>query len=241
MPGPEYEFKAFKYSSHYWILKILEPEKARLKILDVGTASGYFGKILRGKGHSVSGIENDAAAAEKAKGYYDSFQLADLESYEFPFRREFDYILFADVLEHLRDPAAVLRKCLPALKESGKIVISVPNVANLAVRLSLLFGRFDYMDRGILDRTHLRFFTLRSLHKMLSGVSCKALRVVATPLPWQIVLPFTDKKWFAPLHEGLYVLTRCWKAGLGYQFVVAAAPGDPHFSHDSTHENVRKG
>jgi len=61
----------------------------------------------------------------------------------------------------------------------------------------------------------------------LSGVSCKALRVVATPLPWQIVLPFTDKKWFAPLHEGLYMLTRCWKAGLGYQFVVAAAPGDP--------------
>ena len=241
MPGPEYEFKAFKYSSHYWILKILEPEKERLKILDVGTASGYLGKILRGKGHSVSGIENDTAAADKAKGYYDSFQLADLESYEFPYRREFDYILFADVLEHLRDPAAVLRKCLPALKESGKIVISVPNVANLAVRLSLLFGRFDYMDRGILDRTHLRFFTLRSLHKMLSGVSCKALRVVATPLPWQIVLPFTDKKLFAPLHEGLYMLTRCWKAGLGYQFVVAAAPGNPDFSHDSTPENVRKG
>ena len=224
MPSPVYEFKPFKYSSHYWILKILEREKERLKILDVGTASGYLGKILRGKGHSVSGIEGDAAAAEKAKGHYDSFQLADLESCEFPFRREFDYILFADVLEHLRDPAAVLRKCLPALKESGKIIISVPNVANFVVRLSLLFGRFDYMDRGILDRTHLRFFTLRSLNKMLSEVSCRALRVVPTPLPWQIVLPFTGKKWFAPLHEGLYVLTRCWKTGLGYQFVVAAAP-----------------
>ncbi len=240
MPGPEYEFKAFKYSSHYWILKILEPEKGHLKILDVGTASGYLGKILRGKGHSVVGIENDAAAAEKARGYYDSFQLADLESYEFPYRREFDYILFADVLEHLRDPAAVLRKCLPALKESGKIIISVPNVANLVVRLSLLLGRFDYMDRGILDRTHLRFFTLRSLHKMLSEVSCRALRVVPTPLPWQIVLPFTGKKLFAPLHEGLYLLTRCWKTGLGYQFVVAAAPGTHHFSQDSIHENVRK-
>jgi 2-polyprenyl-3-methyl-5-hydroxy-6-metoxy-1,4-benzoquinol methylase len=241
MPGPEYEFKPFKYSSHYWILKILEPEKGHLKILDVGTAGGYLGKILRGKGHSVSGIENDAAAAEKAKGYYDSFQLADLESYGFPYRREFDYILFADVLEHLRDPAVVLRKCLPALKESGKIIVSVPNVANLVVRLSLLFGKFDYMDRGILDRTHLRFFTLRSLHKMLGEVSCRALRVVPTPLPWQIVLPFTDKKWFAPLHEGLYMLTRCWKTGLGYQFVVATAPGNHHFSHDSTHENVPKG
>ena len=241
MPGPLYEVKAFKYSSHYWILKILEPEKGRLKILDVGTASGYLGKILRGKGHSVSGIENDVTAGEKAKGYYDSFQLADLESYEFPFRREFDYILFADVLEHLRDPAAVLRKCLPALKESGKIIISVPNVANFVVRLSLLFGRFDYTDRGILDRTHLRFFTLRSLRKMLGEVSCRALRVVATPLPWQIVLPFTDKKLFTPLHEGLYMLTRCWKTGLGYQFVITAAPGTHHFSCDSTNENVPKG
>src|ERR1700730_6604806 len=220
MPGPEYEFKAFKYSSHYWILKILEPEKGRLKILDVGTASGYLGKILRGKGHSVSGIENDAAAAEKAKGYYDSFQLADLERYEFPFRREFDYILFADVLEHLRDPAAVLRKCLPALKESGKIIISVPNVANLVVRLSLLFGGFDYTDRGILDRTHLQFFTLRSLKRMLIEASCRVLCVVATPLPLQIVSPFTDKKFFSPLHGALYILTRSWKTGLAYQFVV---------------------
>src|SRR6202047_2159247 len=238
MPGPLYEFKAFKYSSHYWILKMLEPEKQRLRILDVGTASGYLGAILSDRGHSVVGIESDAAIAEKAKAYYDSFHLADLESYEFPYQREFDYILFADVLEHLREPAAALRRCLPALKESGKIIISVPNVANLVVRLSLLFGRFDYMDRGILDRTHLRFFTLRSLRKMLSDVSCRALRVVPTSLPWQIVLPFTDKKLFAPLHEGLYMLTRCWKTGLGYQFVIAAAPGTHHFSCDSTNENV---
>src|SRR5258708_19270104 len=227
MPGPEYEFKAFKYSSHYWILKILEPEKGRLKILDVGTASGYLGKILRGKGHSVSGIENDAAAAEKAKPYYDSFQLADLESYEFPFRREFDYILFADVLEHLRDPAAVLRKCLPALKESGKIIISVPNVANLAVRISLLFGRFDYMDRGILDRTHLRFFTLRSLKKLMGEVSCRVLEVIPTPLPVQLVFPSTEKKFFTLFHEAHYAITRAWKTLFAYQFVITATPAGP--------------
>jgi 2-polyprenyl-3-methyl-5-hydroxy-6-metoxy-1,4-benzoquinol methylase len=227
MPGPVYEFKPFKYSSHYWILKMLEPEKEHLRILDIGTASGYLGKVLGGRGHSVVGIEKDAAAGEKAKRYYDSFQLADLESYDFPYQREFDYILFADVLEHLRDPASVLRKCLPALKESGKIIISLPNVANLVVRLSLLFGRFDYMDRGILDRTHLRFFTFRSLDKMLNEASCRVLRVIATPLPLQIVVPFTDKKLFAPAHEGLHMLTRCWKTGLGYQFVITAAPFRP--------------
>ena len=241
MPGPSYEFKPFKYSSHYWILKILKSEKDRLKILDVGTAGGYLGKILRASGHSVFGIENDALIAEKAKYFYDSFQLADLETYEFPSGGEFDYILFADILEHLRDPAAVLRKCLPALKESGKLIISVPNVANLVVRLSLLFGRFDYMDRGILDRTHLRFFTLRSLDKMLNEVSCCVLGVVATPLPLQIVLPFTDKRLFGPLHEALYLLTRCWKTGLGYQFVITAVPGNHPFALDSTGENAPRG
>ena len=227
MPGPEYEFKAFRYSSHYWILKLLERETKPIKILDVGTASGYLGKVLTERGHHVAGIEYDAAAAERAKHYYESFCVANIETFEFPYRREFDYILFADVLEHLRDPAAVLHACIPALKESGKIIISVPNVANLIVRLSLLCGRFDYMDRGILDRTHLRFFTLRSLKQMMSEVSCNVVHVIPTPLPVQIVFPSTETKLFAPFHEILYALTRCWKSLLAYQFVLVAAPRLP--------------
>jgi SAM-dependent methyltransferase len=223
-PGPEYEFKAFKYSSHYWILKLLDGEAAPVRILDAGTAGGYLGRILKGRGHTVFGIEYDAATAERARQYYDSFQVANIETYEFPQEREFDYILFADVLEHLRDPAAVLRRCIPALKESGKIIISVPNVANILIRLSLLCGRFDYMDRGILDRTHLRFFTLRSLKQMVRDVSCDVLSVIPTPLPVQIVLPFTENNLFAPLHEIFYALTRSWKSLFAYQFVIVAAP-----------------
>jgi SAM-dependent methyltransferase len=226
-PGSGYEFKAFKYSSHYWILKLLEPEIEPVKILDVGTASGYLGQILSGESHYVAGIEKDAATAERAKHCYDSFWLADIETFEFPYRQEFDYILFADVLEHLRDPAAVLRRCIPALKESGKIIISVPNVANFIVRLSLLAGKFDYADRGILDRTHLRFFTLRSLKKMMSEVSCSVLDVIPTPLPVQIAFPFTENKFFAPLHEAFYLFTRSWKTAFAYQFVIIAAPGQP--------------
>jgi SAM-dependent methyltransferase len=236
MPASGYEFKAFKYSSHYWILNLLEREKKPAKILDVGTASGYLGKILKGRGHYIAGIEFDAAAAERARGYYDSFQVADIETFEFPYRKEFDYIVFADVLEHVRDPAAVLRTCIPALKESGKIIISVPNVANFVVRLSLLFGKFDYMDRGILDRTHLRFFTLRSLKKMMSEVSCGVLGVIPTPLPVQIVLPFTENKFFALFHEVCCALTRCWKTALAYQFVVTAAPCHPQVALDSGDE-----
>lgn len=137
--------------------------------------------------------------------------------------------MFADVLEHLRDPAAVLRRCIPALKESGKIILSVPNIANWIIRLGLLFGKFDYMDRGILDRTHLRFFTMRSLKQLMNEVSCEVLDVIPTPLPVQLVFPFTGSKFFIPLHEAHYALASCWKTFFAYQFVIVAAPCDPPF------------
>jgi 2-polyprenyl-3-methyl-5-hydroxy-6-metoxy-1,4-benzoquinol methylase len=224
MPDSRYEFKPFKYSSHYWILDALAREENPARILDVGTASGYLGKIWRARGHYVAGVEYDAAAAEKAREYYDAFQIADVETFAFPYRGEFDYIVFADVLEHLRDPASVLRRCIPALKDSGKIIISVPNIANWVIRLSLLFGRFDYMDKGILDRTHMRFFTLRSLERLMAEVSCDILEATPTPLPVQLVFPFTTNGIFTPLHEIDYALTCCWKALFAYQFVVVAAP-----------------
>jgi SAM-dependent methyltransferase len=238
LPEARYEFKPFRYSSHYWILKALEHEREPVKILDVGTASGYLGKVWTARGHSVTGIECDAATAAKAKGYYDSFQIADLETFAFPYRREFNYIVFADVLEHLRDPAGVLRRCLPALKESGKIIISVPNVANWIIRLGLLFGRFDYMDRGILDRTHLRFFTLRSLKQLMKEVSCSVLEVIPTPLPFQLVFPFMESGFFAPFHVAHYAITRVWKTLFAYQFVITAAPSGSQRLPSSKDESI---
>lgn len=219
-----YAFKNFKYSSHYWILKKLEEQSAPLRILDVGCAAGYLGKILRERGHYVAGIESDVSSAKRARAYYDVFHLADIETFAFPYRQEFDYILFADILEHLRDPAAVLRKAIPALRDTGKLIVSVPNVANWIVRLSLLFGNFDSADRGILDKTHLHFFTLRTLTKMMGEVSCQVLDVTPTMLPVQLVFPFTEANAFAPLHALHYALTRSWKSVFAYQFVVTAAP-----------------
>lgn len=224
-----YEFKAFKYSSHFWIAKLVARHNTKARILDVGTAGGYLGEILSARGHSLTGIEQDAAEAERAKVYYDRFHHADIEKFDFPYRQEFDFILFGDVLEHLRDPGSVLRKCLPALKESGKIIVSVPNVANLAVRLGLLLGRFDCTERGILDKTHLRFFTLRSLKRMMAGVPCRILEIIPTPLPVQLVFPVTENRVFAPLHEVHYALTRLWKTLFAYQFVTAVEPCRSHF------------
>ena len=240
-----YEFKPFKYSSHYWILKLLERDCEPVSILDVGTASGYLGRIWKKSGHHVTGIEFDGTAAEKAKENYHAFQIADIETFDFPYRDEFDYVVFADVLEHLRDPAEVLRRCIPGLKESGKIIISLPNIANWVIRLGLLFGRFNYVDRGILDRTHLRFFTLRSAGQLLSDASCEVLDVIPTPLPVQLVFPFTENKFFWPMHEVHHALTRCWSSLFAYQFVVTAAPDplrspvEPSLAGESRHSSER--
>jgi 2-polyprenyl-3-methyl-5-hydroxy-6-metoxy-1,4-benzoquinol methylase len=240
-PEPRYQFKPFRYSSHDWILRALEHERKPVKILDVGTASGYLGIVWTAKGHSVTGIEYDVETAENARRYYDAFEVADVETFEFPYRREFDYIVFADVLEHLRDPAAVLRRCLPALKESGKIIISVPNVANWVIRLSLLLGRFDYMDRGILDRTHLRFFTLRSLKQMMSEASCRVIDVKPTPLPVQLLFPFTESKIFDPFHALHHMMTRILKTFFAYQFVITAVSSGPQLASGSWPESDTAG
>lgn len=221
-PASCYQLKRFKYNSHYWILRLVDDAKRPLRILDVGSADGYLGLILKERGHYVAGVERDLQLADRARPIYDRFYHVDVDGFEFPDRDEYDLIIFADVLEHLRDPAAVLRRCRGALKRGGKIIISVPNVANLVIRLNLLFGYFDYRDLGILDRTHLRFFTLRTLTRLLQDCGLGLGRVIATPIPVQMVWSVTDHCLFAPLHYFHYQLVRLWKTLLAYQFVVEA-------------------
>ena len=224
MAALPYQFKDFKYNSHDRILNLLARERRQLRILDVGTADGYLGALLKAQGHWVAGVEREGEAAERARSHYDDFHCADLESFEFPYRDQFDFILFADVLEHLRDSEAVLKRALPCLKSGGQVIVSVPNIANLVIRLSLLCGRFDYTERGILDRTHLRFFTLANLKRMIANCGYNIVDITATPVPVQLALPFTAHPLFAPLHELHYLLVRLWRTLLGYQFIVQAAP-----------------
>src|SRR5206468_5252051 len=95
----------------------------------------------------------------------------------------FDAIVYADVLEHLTDPLRVISDLDRHLAPDGFVIVSVPNIAHLYIRLLLLFGRFDYIDRGILDRTHLRFFTARSLRDFIADAGLVVERFTATPAP----------------------------------------------------------
>jgi 2-polyprenyl-3-methyl-5-hydroxy-6-metoxy-1,4-benzoquinol methylase len=148
---------------------MVEMVGANKRVLEVGCASGYMSKVLTDRGCRVIGVEIDHDAAMQAKEYCEDVVITDIESLELAElfgERRFDVVVFGDVLEHLKDPLSVLRRTRPVLDIGGFVVASMPNIAHGSVRLSLLKGNFDYRELGLLDDTHLRFFTRASIQKL---------------------------------------------------------------------------
>ena len=162
----------------------LIPNDARC-ILEVGCASGMTGRELkRRNGAFVAGIELNANAATAAKNVLDDVVHGDIEKIDLPYRdSSFDCILFADVLEHLIDPLSTLIKVRRLLKKGGSVVASIPNVQFHGVIHQLIEGNWTYEKEGILDETHLRFFTYKEIEKMFSqaGYSIQKVEEVLDP------------------------------------------------------------
>lgn len=141
------------------------------RVLDLGAADGSVACALKERHCTVWGVERDERAAEDAGRVCDRVVVGDLESatvWEILADETFDVVLALDVLEHLRDPGATLRRAASHMKPNGIAIVSVPNIAHGAVRLNLLNGRFDYTDLGLVDRTHLRFFDRRSAEALMT-------------------------------------------------------------------------
>jgi methionine biosynthesis protein MetW len=196
-------------------------------VLDVGCADGDVGRLLQETGNRVSGLDRDAEAAEKARADLERVVVADLDTSSLLDHFEaasFDVVVLADVLEHLREPERALREATELLREGGRLVLSVPNVAHGALRLALLQGRWTYTEAGLLDRTHLHFFTRTSLLQLLEGVGLAVddLRAtVADPLGVEVELepdriPATLVEWVRHQPDALH-----------YQFVLTARRADP--------------
>jgi|GEM_PF-589055 len=150
------------------------------RILDIGCGEGMLGRILLQKGAAeVVGIEADLAVAQKAQENLSRVLQGDIESLVLPFEESyFDCIVLADVLEHLRDPLSTMIKLQRYLSDSGTIVASIPNVRFFDVLRGLAEGRWEYQEFGILDKTHLRFFTKKEIEVLflqagleLTGIS----------------------------------------------------------------------
>jgi 2-polyprenyl-3-methyl-5-hydroxy-6-metoxy-1,4-benzoquinol methylase len=157
-------------STHNLVVSLVPPGA---RVLEFGCATGYMSEVLRSRlACSVVGIEISAPAAEIARNHCERVIVGDAETLDFCEALgsdRFDVILFADVLEHLRDPGALLARVRPFLKEDGSVIASIPNVAHGSVRLALLAGEFRYRELGLLDDTHLRFFTRESIQDLFEA------------------------------------------------------------------------
>ncbi|HEY7912930.1 MAG TPA: bifunctional glycosyltransferase/class I SAM-dependent methyltransferase [Blastocatellia bacterium] len=216
--------KADPYSSHSQIIDWIDRERPA-EVLEIGTATGYLSSEMVARGCAVTGIEQDPQMAELARPHCRELIVGDIETMELTSLGQFDAIIFGDVLEHLRDPRGVLEKMSGLLKPGGKILISLPNVANIWVRLNLLFGRFNYSRVGILDESHLRFFTLKTAKQLATDSGLDVVSTSVTPIPLPLIMPSTSKgRPLSFLHLINWGLTKIRKKLLGYQFILVCRP-----------------
>jgi 2-polyprenyl-3-methyl-5-hydroxy-6-metoxy-1,4-benzoquinol methylase len=180
------------------------------RVLDVGCAYGDLGAALaERRGCRVDGVENYPPAVAEAMqrlGHVYEIDLNDTASLAAEVEAGYDVVTCMDVLEHCADPSAVVEVLAGKLRTGGRLYLSVPNVANVKTRLGLLFGHFDYSEYGVLDRTHLRFFTRDS-----------ALALARTAFAHADVIAVT------PAAEKLVGAERLWPTMFALQFVIRAS------------------
>lgn len=218
-----YVDKEDPWSSHAIVARWLRRLPEKSVILDIGTASGTMGRLCNGLGFIRKGIEPNIAWAEMARPYYEDFSITSIEDTGNEFIQRADAVILADVLEHLPDPETTLNRVVSLQQPECLILISVPNVANIWVRINLLFGRFEYSDRGILDRTHLRFFTRSSFRRLLDRCNLDTKQFQPTSIPLNMIHPFFRVNPIGRyLHHALAAVTQLFPSLLGYQFVVLA-------------------
>ncbi len=218
-----YPLKLYPYSSHKVVIDILKA-KENLRILDIGCGEGLISSHIS-KNNFKYGIDylEINKNIENSFNKYIKFNL----NYGLPEsllqEEKFDYILMLDILEHLLEYQKVLSAAKNILNDKGRIILSLPNIANIYVRMNLLFGRFPYSEKGILDKTHLHFFTLRSIKVLLKKYGYSVEKIIVTPIPIIEILPDSFKNNLGLiLNSILYVITKLLKRLFGYQFIFIA-------------------
>lgn len=174
-----------------WGLLRLWGGRTGLDILDVGCGYATTSQRLQALGNRVTGVEQSPEAVPVALERIERVVAEDLQDLDRVTKAlgdtKFDVIMFADVLEHLAWPQSILEAYLAFLKPGGRIVVSLPNVGLWNVRLAHLFGEWNYQDTGVLDRTHLRFFTRRTARRLLESSGLAICGATNTP---GLVRPF---------------------------------------------------
>jgi SAM-dependent methyltransferase len=234
-----FEIDLEEETSHAAVLQLVGSGK---RVLELGCSTGYMSRVLAQSGCEVVGVEIDAGAATEASAWCERVIIADLDLTDLSAELGddgFDVVLAADVLEHLKDPERTLRALLPHLRPGGCVVASLPNVTHASVRLALLQGEFPYAEHGLLDRTHLRFFSRSGVFELMerSGYAVTGLEAVTkTQEMWEI--PFDREAVDGAVRDALEQDPDAQT----YQFVVLAhrvPEGVPHAVAHRLHHLMR--
>ncbi len=195
-------------------------------VLDIGCANGYLASILAERGYTVTGVEREGGF-DPAQ-FPENVQLvcADLERGLPPLQSRFQYVICADILEHLHDPERLLRQIQEVLAPGGVVIASLPNSGNFWFRGNVLFGRFPQDDKGLFDRTHVRFFMWNGWKELFRAAGYEISQVDPTTVPVGLMVPpaLEHSPPVLAAESVFYGLARIWKEMFAYQFVVHARP-----------------
>jgi O-antigen biosynthesis protein len=184
MTEDRFQNSYFYHNVNDLVLKWYEGEQ---RVLDIGCGTGMLAMEIKKKNHKsvITGLDISEKAKPYAEKNLDVFYQVDLDKEDdFPnITENFDLIILGDVLEHVKRPDILLKKLNHYLNSDGKIIISIPNVAHWSIRLDLLMGKFNYQHTGILDNSHIRFFTYQSICELIVDSGYKILKFNSNKYP----------------------------------------------------------
>ena len=217
-----YTFKDFEGSSHRILIDLISRySNGACTLLDLRAAGGELGQELRQQFKRTIGFEFDVDRIADLCKRFDQAVIADLESVR-RLPSKADAIVLADILEHLRDPSALLACVRDALSPEGHLFVSVPNIANVTVRLGLLFGVFEYRERGILDSSHLRFYTMGSIKREIESAGFRIVAFRGSSVPIRLIVPKAPEFLLRIGERLLTIVTRIWRGLFAYQIIIVA-------------------
>jgi len=213
----EYGYKLSANSSHGRVLALMD-DRPPCRVLDVGCGPGWLAGELRRRGHHVTAV--DLVEHPEIRRRSDRFVQADLDQgLPEEIQGSYDVVLAADVLEHVRDPERLLRQITDCLADDGVVLASVPNLSHWYPRGRIALGLFNYDQRGILDRTHLRFFTRRSFLALARRCRLQPSVTCHAGLPFDVVAPGQERVGGRIARALDSLLIRAWPTLFVYQFV----------------------
>ena len=214
-----YHFKAGPYSSHGLLLKEFAEDGGGRRVLDVGSAVGYLSEILADRGFAVTSVDRPDTPHPPTV----EFAGADLDQGLPSLTGPFDYIVCADVLEHLRAPLDLLKQCRSLMAPGATLMGSLPNSGHAWFRWNVLRGRFPQHDRGLFDSTHLHFYTWEGWVELFRRAGLRIESVRSSGVPVGLAMPqWNDTAAVRALERLSFESARVWKKMFAYQFIVRA-------------------